>query len=93
MEMILEPGQQIECLQAVDAECLEEIVVGVSFSRGTLKCVAARSRISSSVFSSVGMIKSFDAITRAARRHGKYGCGIRALDELAQSGFDRRFGE
>ena len=28
MEMILEPGQEIERLQAIDTQCLEEVVVG-----------------------------------------------------------------
>ena len=39
---MLQPGQQVERLQTVDAQRLEKIVVGRKLSRGTLKCAAAK---------------------------------------------------
>jgi len=48
---VFQPGEEIERLQAVDPERLEKSSSGVSFSRGTLKCVAARFKMSSSVCS------------------------------------------
>ena len=49
--MMFELGQQIERLQAVNAQSLKKIVVWSKLLRPTLKCAAARFSISSSVWS------------------------------------------
>src|SRR6476646_4242660 len=65
---------------------------GCNLSRDTLKCLAARSMISSRVFSCVGIIQFFDE-TLTWPDSGQVWLQIRALHELAQSRFDGRLSE